>query len=143
MSTASKTIELYADGPNLNEINKDFGIQIDGYTFNPSLFKKNGAKDYLNYCKQILEICPDKPISFEVFSDDENGMIRQAEILNNLGKNIYVKIPISYTSGDSTAKVIQNLVHICSKFEKCANSPRAICPLCIQLQCLFKATSSV
>lgn len=110
MSTALKIIELYADGPNLNEINKDFGIQIDGYTFNPSLFKKNGAKDYLNYCKQILEICPDKPISFEVFSDDENGMIRQAEILNNLGKNIYVKIPISYTNGDSTAKVIQNLV---------------------------------
>ena len=110
MNIHTKTIELYADGPNLNEINKDFGIKINGYTFNPSLFKKNGAKDYINYCKQILEKCPSKPVSFEVFADDEKEMIKQAEILSNLGKNIYVKIPITYTNSQSTSKVIQNLV---------------------------------
>ena len=42
-----KLIELYADGLNLNEFGKDYGVEIDGYTFNPSIFKKNGAKDYL------------------------------------------------------------------------------------------------
>ena len=104
-------IKLYADGPNIEEINKDFGIKIDGFTFNPSLFKKNGAKDYLDYCKKILIECSPKPVSFEVFADDEKAMISQAEVLNKLGKNVYVKIPISYTNGQSTLNVIQNLVN--------------------------------
>ena len=50
-----KLIQLYADGLNLNEFNKDYGIEIDGYTFNPSIFRKNGAKDYLEYSKQLPE----------------------------------------------------------------------------------------
>ena len=84
MKTDKNKIKLYADGPNLREINKDFGIQIDGYTFNPSLFKKNGASDYIGYSKEILEKCSDKPVSLEVFADDENGMIKQGKLLDKL-----------------------------------------------------------
>jgi transaldolase len=110
MKSSKNNIKLYSDGPNLNEINKDFGIQIDGYTFNPSLFKKNGASDYIGYSKEIIEICSNKPVSLEVFADDEEGMIEQGKILNKLSDNVYVKIPISYTNGDSTIKVINRLL---------------------------------
>ena len=104
--------KLYLDGPNLNEIDLDFGLKIDGYTFNPSLFKKNGAIDYIEYSKKILEKCSNKRVSLEVFADDESSMINQGKILNNLGENVFVKIPITYTNGDSTLKVIQNLLSL-------------------------------
>jgi len=110
MKTMVNNIKLFADGPNLDEIKKNFNIKIDGYTFNPSLFKKNGATDYLDYSKKILKICSEKPVSLEVFADDENGMIEQGRILNNLSKNVYVKIPITYTDGKSTSNVIQKLL---------------------------------
>ena len=102
-------INLYVDGPQLNEIQKNYGIEIDGYTFNPSLFKKNGATNYLEYCKEILNQCNNKPVSLEVFADDHAGMIYQGKILNNLSKNVYVKIPITFTNGESTFKVIEEL----------------------------------
>ena len=92
-------INLYVDGPQLNEIQKNYGIEIDGYTFNPSLFKKNGATNYLEYCKEILNQCNNKPVSLEVFADDHAVMIYQGKILNNLSKNVYVKIPITFTNG--------------------------------------------
>ena len=78
-----KKIKLFADGLKINEINQDFGTEIDGYTFNPSIFKNQGVKDYLDHCKLILEKCSDKPISFEVFADDEANMIKQANILKS------------------------------------------------------------
>ena len=87
----SNLIKLYADGLNLDEFNKDYGIEIDGYTFNPSIFRKNGAKDYLDYSKKVVSLSNSKPLSLEVFADDKDGMINQAKILNSLGKNIYVK----------------------------------------------------
>jgi len=98
------------DGPQLNEINKDYNIEIDGYTFNPSLFKKNGAKDYLGYSKEILSICSNKPVSLEVFADDKSGMIEQGMKLHSLSKNVYVKIPITFTNGESTISVIEELL---------------------------------
>ena len=103
-------IKLFSDGPNLSEIGKNFNIEIDGYTFNPSLFKKNGATDYLDYSKKILKVCSKKPVSLEVFADDENEMIEQGRILNGLSENVYVKIPITYTNGKSTSRVIQKLL---------------------------------
>ena len=90
--------KLFCDGPNLNEINLDLGIQIDGYTFNPSLFKKNGASNYIEYSKKILEECSNKPVSLEVFADDKDSMIVQGKKLNSLGDNVFVKIPITYTN---------------------------------------------
>ena len=100
-------IKLYIDGPNLEEINSTYKINIDGYTFNPSLFKKNGATNYLDYSKKILKKCPDKPVSLEVFDDDKDGMIRQGKILQNLSDNVYVKIPITFTNGETTLQVIK------------------------------------
>ena len=106
-----KKIKLYLDGPSIEQINENHKVLIDGYTFNPSLFKKNGAKDYLDYSKKILNECDDKPVSLEVFADDEDGMIRQGRILNELGKNVYVKIPIVYTNGKTTSNVINKLAN--------------------------------
>ena len=110
-----KKIKLFADGLKLDEIDQDFGIEIDGYTFNPSIFKNHGVKDYLNYCKIILEKCPNKPISFEVFADDEKNMIKQANILKSLGENVYIKVPITFTNGDYTTKVLDQLVNTNTK----------------------------
>lgn len=103
-------INLYADGPTLKQLNDLDNEKIKGYTFNPSLFSKLGAKDYVGFSKEILNKCGEKPVSLEVISDDEKGMIYQAEVLNSLGKNVYVKIPICFTSGKSTKPVIDNLI---------------------------------
>ena len=105
-------IELYADGLNLEEFGKDYGIQIDGYTFNPSIFKKNGAKDYLEYSRKIVEKSGNKPLSLEVFADETSEMIKQAKILNSLSKNIYVKIPITFTNGKYTTEVLKELIKL-------------------------------
>ena len=105
-------IELYADGLNLEEFEKDYGIQIDGYTFNPSIFKKNGAKDYLEYSRKIVEKSGNKPLSLEVFADETSEMIEQAKILNSLSKNIYVKIPITFTNGKYTTEVLKELIKL-------------------------------
>tara|TARA_X000000950_G_C13731634_1_gene584528 strand:- start:120 stop:821 length:702 start_codon:yes stop_codon:yes gene_type:complete len=105
-----KLIDLYADGVKASEFNLDYGIEIDGYTFNPSIFKKHGAKDYLEYSKDILSQCSDKPVSLEVIADDEDNMIKQAKKLGSLGDNVFVKIPIVFTDAKSTEKVIMKLV---------------------------------
>ena len=71
--------------------------------------RKAGAKNYKNYSKQILKVCRNKPISFEVFGDDHDSMINQALKINSLGKNIYVKIPIINSKGKFTGKIIKKL----------------------------------
>ena len=105
----SNKIKLFLDGPKIDEIEKKYEIEIDGYTFNPSLFKKNGAKDYLNYCNEILKMCKSKPISLEVIADDEENMLKQGRKLSQLSDNVYVKIPIVFTDGKSTLNVIKKL----------------------------------
>ena len=69
----------------------------------------SGAKNYKDYSKKILKICKNKPISFEVFSDDLNLMINQAYLINSWGKNVYVKIPVVNSRGKFTGKVIKEL----------------------------------
>ena len=105
----SKKIKLFLDGPKIDEISKEYQIAVDGYTFNPSLFKKNGAKDYLDFCNKILKKCNDKPVSLEVIADDEENMLSQGRKLNQLSDNVYVKVPIVYTNGKSTLNVIKKL----------------------------------
>ena len=105
-----KKIKLYLDGPNLSEITK---IKlINGYTFNPSLFRKLKAKNYLNFTKKILKKTKKTPVSIEVFADDEKNCLQQAIKISQLSKNIYVKIPITYTNGKSTKKLLQKLVKL-------------------------------
>ena len=72
---------------------------VKGFTTNPSLMKKAGAKNYKTYSKEILKICPNKPVSLEVFADDHTNMRIQALKINTWGKNVYVKIPVSNSKG--------------------------------------------
>ena len=82
---------------------------VKGFTTNPSLMRLAGAKNYKDYSKKILKICKNKPISFEVFSDDLNSMINQAYLINSWGKIVYVKIPVVNSRGKFTGKVIKEL----------------------------------
>ena len=82
---------------------------VKGFTTNPSLMRKAGAKDYMLYSKQILKICKNKPISFEVFADDQKSMIEQGEEINTWGKNVYVKVPVVNSKNKFSGKVIKEL----------------------------------
>ena len=82
---------------------------VKGFTTNPSLMRKAGAKDYKSYSKQILKVCTNKPISFEVFADDFNSMINQGIKINDWGKNVYVKVPVVNSKNKFTGKVIREL----------------------------------
>ena len=82
---------------------------VKGFTTNPSLMRKAGAKDYESYSKQILRFCKNKPISFEVFADDQKSMIEQGEKINTWGKNIYVKVPVVNSNNKFSGKVINEL----------------------------------
>ena len=83
---------------------------VTGFTTNPSLMRKAGAKDYKKYSKNILKICK-KPISFEVFGDDYDSMKRQALEINSWGKNVFVKIPVVNSKGQFMGKLIRELNH--------------------------------
>ncbi len=82
---------------------------VKGFTTNPSLMRKAGAKDYQLYCKKILKVCKSKPISFEVFGDDYISMMDQAVQINKWGKNVYVKVPVVNSRNKFTGKVIKEL----------------------------------
>ena len=82
---------------------------VKGFTTNPSLMRKAGAKDYELYSKQILKICKIKPISFEVFADEEKSMIEQGVKISTWGKNVYVKVPFVNSKNKFTGNVIKEL----------------------------------
>ena len=102
--------KVFCDIAEINQIKKFNKKKIvKGFTTNPSLMRKAGAKDYESYSKKILKICKNKPISFEVFADDNLGMLSQAKIINKWGKNVYVKIPVVNSKGNFTGKTIKEL----------------------------------
>ncbi len=82
---------------------------VKGFTTNPSLIRKAGAKDYKNYCLKIIKSCKNKPISLEVFADSNKEMEKQGLTISNWGKNVYVKIPIINSKGIFTGKTIRKL----------------------------------
>ena len=82
---------------------------VKGFTTNPSLMRKAGAKNYKAYSKQILKVCRNKPISFEVFADDSKSMIDQGIKINTWGKNVYVKVPVVNSKNQFSGKVIKYL----------------------------------
>ena len=82
---------------------------VKGFTTNPSLMRKAGAKDYKIYSKKILKICKNKPVSLEVFADEYYGMKKQAFEINNWAKNVYVKIPVVNSKGKFMGKIIKEL----------------------------------
>ncbi len=103
-------IKIFADGADkqsmLEMYDKDF---IQGLTTNPTLMNKAGIKNYQDFCKDILGTIKVKPISFEVFSDDFQEMERQALEIASWAENVYVKIPISNTSGEFSGPLIKEL----------------------------------
>ena len=82
---------------------------VKGFTTNPTLMKKAGAKDYKEYSKKILKICQKMPVSLEVFADDYQNMRDQALKINTWGKNVYVKIPVTNSKGVFMGKIIKEL----------------------------------
>ena len=82
---------------------------VKGFTTNPSLMRKAGAKDYKSYSKKILKICKNKPVSLEVFADEYKAMKQQALQINTWGKNVYVKIPVVNSKGSFMGKIIKEL----------------------------------
>ena len=82
---------------------------IKGFTTNPTLMRKAGITDYEAFARSILKEVPDRPFSFEVFADEMAEMERQALIISQWGANVYVKIPITNTRGESTKEVIRRL----------------------------------
>ena len=82
---------------------------VKGFTTNPSLMRKAGAKDYKSYCQKLIKICKKKPISFEVFADDTKSMIDQGLKISKWGKNIYVKVPVVNSKKVFSGKVIKEL----------------------------------
>tara|TARA_Y100001958_G_C21049960_1_gene416536 strand:- start:43 stop:735 length:693 start_codon:yes stop_codon:yes gene_type:complete len=81
---------------------------VKGFTTNPSLMRKAGAKDYSKYSKKILKIT-NKPVSCEVFADDINNMIQQGNKISKWGRNVYVKVPVTNSKGKFMGKVIKSL----------------------------------
>ena len=96
-----------ADIKTVKEFNKN--SLVSGFTTNPSLMRKAGAKDYKNYSLKLLRVCKKKPISLEVFADKFDEMIRQAIMINSWGKNVYVKIPVVNSKGLFSGAVINKL----------------------------------
>jgi transaldolase len=82
---------------------------VKGFTTNPSLMRKAGAKNYKSYSKKILKICNNKPVSLEVFADNHKDMKKQALKINTWGKNVYVKIPVTNSKGIFMGKIIKEL----------------------------------
>ena len=102
--------KIFCDIADLSSIKKFNKYKIvKGFTTNPSLMRKAGAKDYKLYSKKILKICRNKPVSFEVFADDKKSMIEQGKKINTWGKNIYVKVPVVNSKNVFTGQVIKEL----------------------------------
>lgn len=103
-------VKIFADGAKKDEIfEMNKRSYISGFTTNPTLMKKAGIKDYKAFSLDILSQIKDKPISFEVFSDDFEEMEKQALEIASWGKNVYVKIPITNTKGVSSKQIIKKL----------------------------------
>ena len=107
---ASLRVKIFADGADLNGMlemaQKPY---IAGFTTNPTLMRKAGVTDYRAFATEVLHVIRDRPISFEVFSDDFTEMERQALTLASLGEHVYVKIPVTNTAGEPSYGLIRRL----------------------------------
>ena len=104
------SVRIFADGADLDGI---FALaedpRVSGFTTNPTLMWKAGLTDYQDFAKRLLERITQYPVSFEVFADDTDEMRRQARLIASWGENVYVKIPITTTSGESMAPLVREL----------------------------------
>lgn len=109
---ADLKVKLFADGADkagmVEMYRKPF---VKGFTTNPTLMRKAGISDYRGFAREILAEIPDRPISFEVFSDDFDEMERQAREIATWGANVYVKIPVSNTKREPAYDLVRSLSH--------------------------------
>ncbi len=102
--------KIFCDIAELDQIRKfNKKTIVKGFTTNPSLMRKAGAKDYKFYSKKILKICNNKPVSLEVFADDYSEMRKQAIKINTWARNVYVKVPVVNSKGKFMGKIIKEL----------------------------------
>ena len=102
--------QIYCDIADIQTIKKYSKKKIvKGFTTNPSLMRKAGAKNYELYSREILKVCNNKPVSFEVFADDYKNILKQALKIKSWGRNVYVKIPVENSKGIFMGKVINEL----------------------------------
>ncbi len=107
---ADMRIKVFADGADLDSIIEAYrGGLVKGFTTNPTLMSKAGITNYMAFAAEVLRVVTDLPVSFEVFSDDFEGMREQARKLASLAENVYVKIPITNTQGRSSCALIRDL----------------------------------
>ena len=110
VSVDSLTTKIFADGADLDQILAlAENPRIKGFTTNPSLMWKAGLTDYAEFAQRLLERITDHPVSFEVFADDAKEIKRQARIISRWGPNVYVKVPVTTTSGESMAPLVRQL----------------------------------
>ena len=106
----SISTKIFADGADLEQILQLAGHpRIEGFTTNPTLMWKAGLTDYSEFAKSLLEQITDKPISFEVVADDADEIGRQARVISTWGSNVYVKIPVTTSTGESMAPLVREL----------------------------------
>lgn len=104
------SVKIFADGADLDGILAlSEHPHIAGFTTNPTLMWKAGLTDYEEFARRLLERITKHPISFEVFADDADEMRRQARLINSWGPNVYVKIPVTTTTGESMAPLVREL----------------------------------
>ena len=102
--------KIFADGADLETIARLAADPIvSGFTTNPTLMSKAGVTDYAEFARQVLDAIGSKPVSFEVFADDTQEIRRQANKITAWGENVYVKIPVTTTDGESTAPLVREL----------------------------------
>ena len=109
-SISNLKIKLFADGADLSGMREMYtNPLIKGFTTNPTLMRKAGIQDYYKFAREVIEMIPDRPISFEVFADDFKTMERQAFEIASWGKNVNVKIPVMNTNREFTGALIEKL----------------------------------
>ena len=102
--------KIFCDIAELDQIKKFNKKKIvRGFTTNPSLMRKAGARDYKSYSKKILKICKNKPVSLEVFADNYSEMKKQAMQISTWARNVYVKVPVANSKGIFMGKIIKEL----------------------------------
>ena len=103
-------VTVYADGADIEGMKEEYrkGF-VKGFTTNPTLMKKAGVKDYISFAKEALKEIPDLPLSLEVFADDFDTMEKEARVISALSENVFVKIPITNSKGESSIPLIKKL----------------------------------
>ena len=107
---ADLRVKIFADGADRQRVEALCSEPwIRGFTTNPTLMRSAGVDDYASFAHQLLELVPDRPISFEVIADQLAEIERQARLIASWGENVYVKVPITTTRGEPTADVVRRL----------------------------------